>query len=166
MLFSFDGHGLVIRALAEAGASKRCVPAEQRGCGWQLCYYSLMPGYSGEWRFYNSIRREFHCLHMPNNVYATTHGFQSCARSHRTRKQRHKLRLFFSTEPLQFTALNILGTSPNTNAGKQLIILVNDRFWKLLKANATKENNSNHSRRLFHQRLNVNLPNIIQLPDQ
>jgi hypothetical protein len=68
------------------------------------------------------------------DVYQTVKQCSHCAiEAGLLRKQKQHVSLFPSQEPLEFLAIDILGPLPRKPRGKQFILVVCDRFTKLMR---------------------------------
>lgn len=71
---------------------------------------------------------------MASNVYKIVSNCRSCAKTSTTFKHKRHLQLFFSTEPLEFVTMDILGPVHKTIKGKQHVVIITDWCSKLKRA--------------------------------
>lgn len=83
---------------------------------------------------YDSIRRVFNWLHVPDDIYMTVCDCQQCSRNQRTTKRQCKRCLFSPTKPLKFVVIGMLAFLRKTKTGNQFIVVLTDGFMKLFKA--------------------------------
>ena len=71
---------------------------------------------------------------MPADVYSTVHACEGCAKN--PIKERHHsnyLKLFPAAKPLEFLCMDILGPLPKTKPGNRYLLVMTDRFSKLMR---------------------------------
>lgn len=86
---------------------------------------------------YDSMRWEFHWPCMATVVLTTARECQLWARSCRTTRREHKIRLFPPIRPLKLFTFVIFGSLPKAKAGKQFIVVMTDRLLNLTKVTPT-----------------------------
>ena len=72
---------------------------------------------------------------MANDLFSVSRGCRSCpaARGTRYKVQKH-MKLFPTTGPLAFLAMDLLGPLPRTHQGNEYVFVITDRFTKLCRS--------------------------------
>jgi len=97
--------------------------------------YPPQAGHPGANKMYTSIRRWFYLESMVLDVYALLANCTQCARN-RVGKRRKKnyLKTFSPTEPLMDLYVDLLGPLPRTASGNEYLLVIVDRFSKMIRA--------------------------------
>ena len=83
---------------------------------------------------YYTLRREYYWPHMASDAFLTVRNCTSCAATRGTLVKNQKdLKLFPAAGPLEFVAMDLLGTLPRTAHGNQHVLVITDRFSKLTR---------------------------------
>jgi len=84
---------------------------------------------------YASIRRHFHCESMASDVYDWVASCAACARDRiAPRRPTLMLKLFPATDPFSSLYMDLLGPLTETRAGNFFLLIIVDRFSKLVRA--------------------------------
>ena len=68
------------------------------------------------------------------DAYATARTCPDCAKARiRLRKRSSKMKLFPANAPLEYVAIDILGELPRTQRGNRYLLVITDRFSKMVK---------------------------------
>ena len=115
------------------------VPRTLRSRLLHLCHNAVIAGHLGQNRMYYTLRREYYWPHLVADIAATVRGCRTCAMNRvMLRKHLNRLRLFPATRPPESPAIDTLGPLPKTNAGKQFLPVITDRFIKLMQVVALR----------------------------
>ena len=78
------------------------------------------------------IREKYYWPQMATDIYKTIRNCTTCAKNRaKLRKRTHPLRIFSAARPLEFLAIDILGTLKKTKKGHRILLVMSDRFSKL-----------------------------------
>lgn len=91
-------------------------------------YYPVLAGHPGQRRMYESMQREFYCLHTANAFYATVSSCNAHAQNRVEFKLKKQLQIFSASNLLEFLAIEILRPLPHTADGDQYIFVMTDRY--------------------------------------
>ena len=104
-----------------------------------LCHIPAIAGHPGQTRMYYALRRQYYWPHLGADVAATVRGCRTCAMNRvKLRKHLNRLRLFPATRPLESLAMDMLGPLPKTKTGKPFLLVITDRFSKLMQVVALR----------------------------
>ena len=119
----------------DEGLVQVVVPKSLRSRLLHLAHHALPAGHPGQNRMYYTLRRWYYWPHMASDVMHEVRSCGPCAKNRlRLRKHLNRLKLFPATRPLEDVAIDILGPLPKTAGGKEYILLITDRFTKLVAA--------------------------------
>ena len=99
-----------------------------------LEHYPKTASHPGGRKLYYSLRRDFYWPSMAVECYATVKNCVTCAKNRiALRKRAIFVRLFPATIPLEFVSIDILDELIRTRRGNKFLLVINDRFSKLLR---------------------------------
>jgi len=133
--FFEDPEGIFRRRAAPDGAYQVVVPASLQEQVLHLEHDATLAGLPGESRMYAAMRRYYYWVGMAADVVIYVRKCNSCARQRvRPLARRSPLTLFPATMPFQDIAVDLYGPLARTAAGHRLILVITDRFTKLVRA--------------------------------
>jgi len=133
--FFEDPDEIFRRRAAPDGAHQLVVPASFQKKVLHLEHDATLAGHPGESRSYAAMRRYYYWVGMAADVVSYVRNCDSCARHRvRTLARRSTLTLFPATMPFQDIAADLYGPLERTAAGHRFILVITDRFTKLVRA--------------------------------
>ena len=109
-----------------------------------------MAGNPGVRKLYAKIRRHFYWPALAADCYATVRNCPDCARNClKLRKNVGELKLFPSTAPLESVCIDILGELIWSPRGNKYLLVIVDRFTKLVRTVPLKRITSSEVARAF-----------------
>lgn len=117
-----------------------------------FAHLSTLTGHPGEFRMYDFLRREFSWPYMSTNVYHTVRYCQHCPGMGTIFKHESRLQLFSRNVPLEFISVDILDALLRTKSENQYVLIITDRYGKLLYAVWTPNTSSTHDAHVFFSR--------------
>jgi len=133
--FFEDPDGVLRRRAAPDGAHQVVVPASLQEQVLHLEHDATLAGHPGESRMYAAMRRYYCCVGMAADVVSYVRSCDSCAQQRvRPLARRSLLTLFPATMPFQDIAVDLYGPLERTAAGHPFILVITDRFTKLMRA--------------------------------
>jgi len=133
--FFEDPDGILRRRAAPAGAHQVVVPASLQEQVLLFENDATLAGHPGESRMYAEMRRYYYWVGMAADVVSYVRKCDSCARQRvRPLERRSPLTLFLATMPFQDIAVDLYGPLARTAAGHRFILVIADRFTKLVRA--------------------------------
>jgi len=133
--FFEDPDGILRRRAAHDGAHQVVVPASLQEQVLHLEHDATLAGHPGESRMYSAMRRYSYWVGMAADVVSYVRKCDSCARQRvRPLARRSPLTLFPATIPFQYIAVDLYGPLARTAAGHRFILVITDRFSKLVRA--------------------------------
>ena len=125
---------LLYRSSTENSELRLVIPASLRKRLLYLSHYPVTAGHPGIRKMYKTISQHYYWPGLSMDVYQTVKKCSHCAReAGLLRKRKQHVSLFPAHEPLEFLAIDILGPLPKTPRGNQFILVVCDRFTKLVR---------------------------------
>jgi hypothetical protein len=111
-----------------------CIPKVLRERILQLAHHSATAGHPGGRKMYQTLRLSYYWPLMSRDVAEIPKRCTECIRE-RVGSQSHRapMQLFPAPGPLEFVAIDILGPLPKTRAGMQYVLVIMDRFSKLVR---------------------------------
>ena len=133
MPFAEDDNGLLVRT---ANSDHQIViPHSLKQRVLTLNHYPLLAGHPGGRKLYQRIKRHFYWPALAVDCYALVRNCTECAKNRiKLRKNVGPLKLFPAKAPLESVSIDILGELVRTQRGNRYILVVTDRFTKLVKA--------------------------------
>ena len=127
--------GLIVRSVR--GSNQILVPETLRPRLLALAHHSLPAAHPGGRKMYMTLRTTFYWPSMVVDVYTTVRNCKSCAMERVRARFRHtKLKLFPASAPLEDVAMDLLGELTTTPRGNKNILVITDRFSKLVRVAA------------------------------
>lgn len=81
---------------------------------------------------------------MANDIFTTVAQCESCAQNGNQYRHKRPLQLFSASGPLNFVAMDILGLPPKTTQVNRYVLVLTNRYSKLMKAILTSTTNVTH----------------------
>ena len=92
---------------------------------------------------YYTLRKDYYWPHMAYDAYNVATKCRSCVRNRGTLHKHQKfLKLFPASGPLEFVAMDILGPLPKSHRGNRFILVITDRFTKLVRTVVLRDTKS------------------------
>lgn len=113
-----------------------------------LTLYSLLAGYPGERRRYNSPRRITLAPYGSWHLYSSQ-SYTKCPRLGTKFNQHRKLELISPAGTLKFMAIDILESLPRTKAGYQFVVIMTNKYTKLERVIPTAKITSTQVANIF-----------------
>jgi len=133
--FFEDPDGVLGRRAAPDGAHQVVVPASLQEQVLHLEHEATLAGHPGESRMHAAMRWYYFWVGMAADVVSYVSNCDSCARQRvRPLARRSPLTLFPATMPFQDIAVDLYGPLERTAAGHRFILMITDRFTKLVRA--------------------------------
>jgi len=133
--FFEDPDGILRRRADPDGAHQVVVPTSLQERVLHLDHASTLAGHAGESCVYAATRRYYDWEGMAADVVSYVKKCDSCARQRvRPLARRSPLTLFPATMPFQHIAVNLYVPLDKTAAGHRFILVITDRFTKLVRA--------------------------------
>jgi len=133
--FSETKEGLLVRVAPLDGAVQEYVPFTLRQDLLRLEHDVGRAGHPGVNRMYTAIRRHYYWESMAADVYDWVASCASCARNRiAPRRRTVMLKLFPATDPFASLSMDLLGPLTETKTGNVFLMIIVDRFSKLVRA--------------------------------
>ena len=133
--FSLTSNGLLVRHSPRDNAVQMVVPASLQSRVMYLSHYPVTAGHPQGSKMYDTLRRTHYWPRMYRDVFDYAKGYRACALARGTRyKSQRPLRLFAPKAPLDFVAMDLLGPFKKTDHGSTYVLVITDRFSKLVRA--------------------------------
>jgi len=130
-----DPDGVRRRRAAPGGAHQVVVPAFFKEQVLHFEHDAALAGHPGGSCMYSAMRRSYYWVGMAVDVVSCVMKCDSCARKRaRPLARRSPLTLFSETVPFLDIAVDLYGPLYRTAAGHRFILVITDRFTKLLRA--------------------------------
>ena len=130
--FEIDENGLLIR-VGEHGP-QIVVPHSLKQKILHVNHYAKTAGHPGGRKLYQRIRRHFYWPALAVDCYATVKRCPHCASNRfKLRQNVSELQLFPANAPLESVSIDILAEFIRTPRGKEYLLVIVDRFTKLVK---------------------------------
>ena len=131
-----DDYGFLCRQHpSEPGLEQIVLPSSLRHRVLRLAHHHPLAGHPGHTRLQKRLRRTYYWPQMAADAAMTVRECVPCSKNRiRLLKQSGAMRLFRSVQPLEDTAIDILGPLPKSTRGNLFILVVTDRFSKLTQA--------------------------------
>ena len=127
--------GLLVRVAPLYGAVEVYVPHILRQNLLRLEHDVVRAGHPGVNRMYTAIRRHYYWESMAADVYDWVASCASCARNRiAPRRRTAMLKLLSETDPFASLSMDLLGPLTETKAGNVFLLIIVDRFSKLVRA--------------------------------
>jgi transposase InsO family protein len=133
-LYDLNEEGVLVRIAPSDGSRQVVVPRSLVVRLLFLEHYPPAAGHPGSHRMFQTIRRSFFWPQMVEDVAETVRQCDLCARNRISEKRRtNPLQLFPAKGPLESVAMDILGPLPRTKHGNCLLLVIADRYSKVVK---------------------------------
>jgi len=133
--FSETKEGLLVRVAPLDGAVQVHVPFTLRQDLLRLEHDVVRAGHPGVNRMYAAIRRHYYWESMAADVYDWVASCASCSRNRiAPRRRTAMLKLFQAANPFASLSMDLLGPLTETKTGNVLLLIIVDRFSKLVRA--------------------------------
>lgn len=93
---------------------------------------------------------------MGNEIYNTMTKSMYCTRNCRPNKKKQKLGLFPLADYLEYVNIDNLGPLPKPGGGSKYIVVISDRYSKLIKASPTTNTTATRIINIFMERYTYN----------
>ncbi|CDF38075.1 unnamed protein product [Chondrus crispus] len=126
------------------------IPQSLRDRVLGLSHYAKLAGHPGGRKLYKTLRRYFYWPTMALDCYAVAKNCAACARERvKFRKNTKEMKLFTPKAPLEFVAIDILGELITTKRGNRYILVISDRYSKLVRTVPLKKISAAHIAQAF-----------------
>jgi transposase InsO family protein len=116
------------------GSIQIMVPLSLRSRLLYLSHHPPIAAHPGGQRLYASLRRHYYWPRMVSDVYQVVAQCDQCLQERLAlRRPQGDMTLFPAHEPLDYVAIDILGPLPRTKKGNQYLLVIADRFSKLVR---------------------------------
>jgi len=133
--FSETEEGLLVRVAPLDGAAEVYVPFTLLQDVLRLEHDVVRAGHPGVNRTYAAIRRHYYWESMPADVYDWVASCAFCSRNWiAPRRRTALLELFPATDPVTSLSMDLLGPLTDTKTGNVFLLIIVDRFSKLVRA--------------------------------
>lgn len=105
-----DKYGIFVFHSQIDGALQTIVPQLLSERVLFLSCHPPIAGHPGMRLMYDTLGRDFYCVHVANGVYGVVNKCKSCARNCPRYRHKRLLQVFFAMKPLDFVAMDILGS--------------------------------------------------------
>ena len=103
-------------------------------CVLHIQHHAKLSAYPGGRKLYTSLRRDFYWPSIAADAYGTVKNCVTYAKNRVTlRKNSKQKHLFPAKAPLEFVSIDILGDLITTSQGKRFLLVITDRFSKLVR---------------------------------
>ena len=110
------------------------IPATLQARVLRLSHFNVTAGHPGGRRLYYYLSRYFYWVSMSLDCYAVSRNCTTCAKNRiLLRKNATQMTLFPAQSPLEFVSIDILGELIATKRGHRFILVITDRFSKLVR---------------------------------
>jgi len=110
------------------------VPKKLRARILNMAHHSRAASHPGGKKMYRSLQRAYYWPSMAVDAYVTVKGCNECAKERVAARARNtQLKLFPAAAPLEDVAMDLLGELVTTPRGKKHILVITDRFSKLVR---------------------------------
>ena len=130
--FMEDDTGVLVRTVTRN--AQMVVPEKLRLRVLYYGHYALLAGAPGGRKLYTTLRRDYYWPSLAIDCYRTVRNCAECARNRiKLRKNSSKMRLFPAKAPLESIAMDILGELIRTPRGNRYLLVMVDRYSKLVR---------------------------------
>ena len=130
--FGVDDNGLLVRTTQRD--HQIVVPHSLKKHVLMLNHYPKVAGHPGGRKLYYRIKRHFYWPALAADCYALVRNCPECPRNRiKLRKNFGVLTLFPANAPLESVCIDILGELARTPRGYRYILVITDRFTKLVR---------------------------------
>ena len=130
--FLVDDTGVLVRTV-EADPQV-VVPHAPKARVLNMGHHTTLAGHPGGRKMYYTLRKDYYWPALAVDCYATVRNCSDCARERvKLRRNSKRLRLFPAKGPLEETSIDILGELIRTPRGNKYLVVITDRFSKLVR---------------------------------
>ena len=130
--FAFDDSGLLHRCVEPH--FQIVVPPQLRSRILHLAHYPQLAGHPGWRKLYYTVRRDFYWPSLPLDCLHLVRNCVTCAKNRiKLRKAVKRVELFPAKAPLEFVSIDLLGPLLRTRRGHEHLLVITDRFSKLVR---------------------------------
>lgn len=130
--FRLDDRGILVRTVE--AYEQIVIPHSLKSRVLHLAHYSQLSGHPGGTKLYLSLRRDFYWPTLAMDCHATAKLCATCARNRvKLWKKKKPLKLFPAKAPLEYVSIDILGELIRSKRGNRYLLVITDRFSKLVK---------------------------------
>ena len=130
--FEDDDTGVLIRTVTRN--PQVVIPQKLKARLLHFTHHALLSGAPGGRKLYYTLRRDYYWPSMAVDAYDTVRNCTDCARNRiKLRRNSSKLKLFPAKAPLESVAMDILGQLIRTARGNRFLLVIVDRFSKLVR---------------------------------
>jgi Integrase zinc binding domain len=134
VMHSFADTDVLCRRSPVDGSKQITVPLSLRSRLLYLSHHPPIAAHPGVQRLYASLRRHYYWPRMVSDVYQVVAQCDKCLQERLAlRRPQGDMTLFPAHEPLDYVAIDILGPLPRTKKGNQYLLVIADRFSKLVR---------------------------------
>jgi hypothetical protein len=129
-----DGKPLLYRQANDPDHRRIYIPVTLRQRVLHLAHYPTISGHPGAKKMFKTLCKEFYWPTMVADVYEFVKLCHDCTKENSSLRKRSKqITLFPAEQPLDFVAIDILGPLTKTIKGHQYLLVIADRFSKLVR---------------------------------
>ena len=130
--FEVNNAGLLVRHVERN--PQVIVPPPLRPRILYIGHHAKLAGAPGGRKLYMTLRRDYYWPTMALDCYATVRNCAECAKNRlKLRRNAAPLKLFPATRPLESVSIDILGELIQTPRGNRYLLVICDRFTKLVR---------------------------------
>lgn len=134
--FGFNEDGLLCRKVSH---DQIVIPHSLKQRVLHIHHYARLAGHPGGRKLYQSIRKNMYWPALAVDCYATVRRCPTCAKNRiKLREHAQPLQLFPASGRLESVAIDALGELIKTARGNQYLLVISDRFTKLIKTVSLK----------------------------
>ena len=135
-----DHHGLTCRCAQKDNTEQIILQKTPRRQAMIRAHNPPLAGHPGGSRMYQTLRQTFYWPSMALDAYHTARQCSSCTRERiALRKHATYLSLFPAQAPLEYVAIDILGSLPKTTDGHRYLLRITDRYSKMVRTISLKK---------------------------
>ena len=111
------------------------VPKTLRNRILHMAHHAKLAGCPGGRKLYTTLRRDYYWPAMAVDCYRTVRNCPDCAKNRlKLRRNASTLKLFPALSPLESVSLDLLGELIRTPRGNRFLLVITDRFSKLVRS--------------------------------
>ena len=130
--FALDEGGTLVRTVYDT--PQVVIPQDLQARILYMGHHALLAGHSGERKMFYTLSKEYYWPSLAVDCYATTRNCVHCAKERvKLRKKTKRLKLFPATAPLESISIDLLGDLIRTPRGNRWLLVITDRFSKLVR---------------------------------
>ena len=130
--FKIDDNGLLVRTVQDP--PQVVVPHNLKKKVLHINHHTLLAGHPGGKKLYHRIRKDYYWPSLTVDCYTTVRLCPHCARNRiKLRRNVGELKLFPANAPLESVCIDILGELIRTPRGNRYLLVIVDRFTKMVR---------------------------------